>query len=134
MTSSHQKSVGPAAVDAASGAEGRAQAPSRAGRPYSKKSVIEHQQKLALTFAPCREAHEEERRRDEKILKRARAVAVELGFEEVSPGRFEAMCPECEAFVGFGCDGVVEDNPRGSCKALPSIRAHVKSAFGRGGR
>ncbi len=132
---SHPKSEGPAAGDAARGAHGRlARAGSGAGGQPNKNSDVEHQPKLLATFGPCREAREQAARRAEEKLRTARAVAGELGFEEIEGGRFEALCPECGAFVSFGCDGVVEDNPRGSCKALPSIRARVKSSFDGGGR
>ncbi|WP_315730883.1 MULTISPECIES: hypothetical protein [unclassified Bradyrhizobium] len=131
---SHQKRVSPGAGDTARGAKAIAHDGRHADGHLTKKPDAEHQQKLRATFEPCRSAHEEARRHDEETLKAARLVAVELGFAEVGLGRFEAVCPECEAFVSFGCDGVVEDNPRGSCKALPSIRARVKCAFDGGGR
>ncbi|MGJ4997831.1 hypothetical protein ACQR0Z_25640 [Bradyrhizobium sp. HKCCYLS3077] len=123
----HRKSEGPAAVDAARGADGRlAHAPSRAGSDLSKKSLVEHHQKLFATFAPCREAHEQQRSRDAALLRAARAVAEELEFKEESPGYFSAMCPECDAIVSFGCDAIVTDNPPSSCKAVPSIRERVQ--------
>lgn len=127
---SHQKSDGPAAVDAARGADGRlAPAGSRAGHQYSKTLDAEHQQKLLRTFAPCREAREQQRIQDEVKLETARLVAEDMGFDEVSPGRFEAMCSNCGAVLRFGCNGVVEDRPLASCKARGMIQARVQRAL-----